>query len=147
MINSRPYSSKSNIAEGIQRLLLRSIRLGAQEIALEPHEWHKLVPQAVISLNSTPYHGMRFNLSPHAIQFGNKPNLTSLFCLNPDILQGAGYNAYLVHLAKTKFISTKIMCAYNRQKIVNNSKTQKGKISPILPGDIVFRHDKVGLKK
>ena len=43
MINSRPYSAKSNIAEGLQRLLLRSIRLGAQEVALEPHDWHKIL--------------------------------------------------------------------------------------------------------
>ena len=147
MINSRPYSAKSNIAEGVQRLLLRSIRLGTQEVALEPHDWHKLVPPAVISLNCTPYYGIRFNLSPYTIQFGTKPNLTSLFCLNPDILQGAGYDAYVVRLARTKFISTKIMCQYNRQKAINNSKTQKGKVSPILPGDIVFRIDRVGLKK
>ena len=96
MINSRPYSSKSNIAEGVQRLLLRSIRLGTQEVAIEPHDWHKLVSPAVISLNCTHYYGLRFNLSPYTIQFGTKPNLTSLFCLNPDILEGAGYDAYVV---------------------------------------------------
>ena len=39
------------------------------------------------------------------------------------------------------------MCEYRRQKTINNSKTQKGKVSPILPGDIVFRIDRVGLKK
>ena len=128
-------------------MLLKSIRLGTQEAALEPCDWHKILPPAVISLNCTPYYGMRFNLSPHTIQFGTRPNLPSLFCLNPDILQGAGYDAYVVKLAKMKFISTKIMCEYNRQKSINNSKTEKGKISPILPGDIVFRMDRVALKK
>ena len=147
MVNSRPYSSKSNIAEGLQRLLLRSIRLGTQEAAIEPHNWHKILPPAVISLNCTPYHGLRFNLCPHTVQFGCKPNLTSLFCLNPDMLHGAGYDAYVVRMAKMKFISTKVMCQYNRQKSINNSKTQKGKMSPILPGDIVFRVDRAAAKK
>ena len=147
MVNSRPYSSKSNIAEGLQRLLLRSIRLGTQETAIQPHDWHKILPPAVISLNCTPYYGLRFNLCPYTVQFGCKPNLTSLFCLNPDLLHGAGYDGYVVRLARMRFLSTKIMCQYNRQKSINNSKTQKGKLSPILPGDIVFRVDRTGLKK
>ena len=147
MLNSRPYSSKSNIAEGLQRLLLRSIKLGIQETAIQPHDWHKILPPAIISLNCTPYYGLRFNLCPHTVQFGSKPNLTSLFCLNPDLLHGAGYDAYVVKLAKMKFLSTKIMCQYNRQKSINNSKTQKGKLSPVLPGDIVFRVDRTRLQK
>ena len=147
LIHSRPYSSKSNIAEGIQRLLVRSIRLGSQEIGLDPHEWYRLVPPAVISLNATPYYGLKYNLCPHTVNLGTRPNLTSLFCLNPDVLQGGGYDAYVVRLARTKFVSTKIMCAYNRQKLKNNEKTQKGKMSTIQPGDIVFRHDRAGLKK
>ena len=147
LIHSRPYSSKSNIAEGIQRLLVRSIRLGSQEIGLDPHEWYRLVPPAVISLNATPYYGLKYILCPHTVNLGTRPNLTSLFCLNPDVLQGGGYDAYVVRLARTKFVSTKIMCAYNRQKLKNNEKTQKGKMSTIQPGDIVFRHDRAGLKK
>ena len=51
MLNSRPYSSKSNLVEGFQRILVKAIRVGTQELSLPAQKWTKLLPSAVIALS------------------------------------------------------------------------------------------------
>ena len=140
IINSRPYSSKSNVVEGMQRLLLASIRSASQELNLPAEHWVKIVPACAISLNCTPYMGIRFNLSPHAVQFGVRPVLDSLFSINPSLLQEEGYDTYVVQLAKAHHANALVMMGYRREKMLRDQQTQRPNDQRILPGDIVFRH-------
>ena len=139
-INSRPYSSKSNIVEGFQRLLLRSLRIGMQQLALPAEFWPRLVPSAVISLNCTPYMNLRYNITPHTVMMGTPPRLESLFTVSPDRLAEGGYDSYVVQLAKSKYASSVAMMEFKRHKLLNNEKTQRPQDQRILPGDLVFRH-------
>ena len=139
-VNSRPYSSKSNIVEGFQRLLLRSLRIGMQQLALPAELWHRLVPSAVISLNCTPYMNLRYNITPHTVMMGTPPKLDSLFTVSPDRLVEGGYDSYVVQLAKSKYANTIAMLEYRRLKLLNNEKSQRQADQRILPGDLVFRH-------
>ena len=146
LLNSRPYSAKSNAVEGMQRILLASIRLAAQQLSLPPEEWTRIVPAAAISLNCTPYQGLRFNISPHQIQFGLPPNLEAIFCVNPDILEESGYDTFVVQLAKARFANELVMCQYHKEKILRNEKTQKQNEQRVFPGDIVFRHSRTSAR-
>ena len=140
LLNSRPYSSKSNLVEGFQRLLVKAIRVGAQELSLPAQQWTKLLPSAIIALNTTSYQGLRFNICPHLVNFGSKPNFESLFTVNPTLLEESGYDGFVVKLAKCRHANTLAMLHYRRQKLANNLATQGPSDNKIQPGDLVFRH-------
>ena len=67
-VNTLPYSAKSNAVENLHRYLLYTFKINIQQACLKPADWYLLLPLAIISLNNTSYHRLKFNLSPQILQ-------------------------------------------------------------------------------
>ena len=78
-VNTLPYSPKSNAVENLHRYLLFALKINVQQACLKPADWFLLLPLALMSLNNTSYHRLKFNLSPQILQTGIKSNFTVTF--------------------------------------------------------------------
>ena len=72
-----PYSSKSNLQELINRLILDSLRSLTATLYISPEQFHLLLCPVIQLVNSIVFTNHRF-LSPHLIMFGCKPNIDFL---------------------------------------------------------------------
>ena len=80
-----PYSSKSNLQELLNRLILDSLRNMTASLYMKPEYFHILISPVIRLVNSVVFTNHRF-LSPHFIMFGTKPNIDfiQLFESNPN---------------------------------------------------------------
>ena len=80
-----PYSSKSNLQELLNRLILDSLRNLTASLYMKPEYFHILLSPVIRLVNSVVFTNHRF-LSPYFIMFGTKPNIDfiQIFESNPN---------------------------------------------------------------
>ena len=107
---------------------------------LKPADWFLLIPLAVISLNNTSYHRLKFNLTPQVLQTGIKSNFNVTFGVgDPGLLEQDGYEPYAVQLSKSQFVNNFLLTQLRLEKLKENAKTQSPKDNQISPGDLVMK--------
>ena len=139
-VNTLPYSPKSNTVENLHRYLLYALKINVQQACLKPADWFLLLPLAVISLNNTSYHRLKFNLSPQVLQTGIKSNFNVTFGVgDPGLLEQDGYEPYAVQLSKSQFVNNYLLTQLRLEQLKESSRTQSPKDNQISSGDLVMK--------
>ena len=140
LVTTSAYSSKSNKSEIIQRWLLQAIRINRQEALISSDQWDLVLTQSVLSLNNTPFEKGSFNTTPFNLMFNNMYD-GNFVATNPELLDEAGYLAWVVQTAKGSFLNNLVVTQLQLERIKEAEKTHKMSDKDIKVGDIVVKRD------
>ena len=142
LVNTCPYSHKSNKAEILQKHLLTALRINTQQALIDPKNWHMLLTQSLISLNNTTFQRLKYAVSPYNLMFSRYPD-NQFTALNPSLLQEEGYSSYVVETAKASFLNGLLITAMQKERIREAEKSGKSTDNRISAGDIVYKRSDI----